>query len=215
LYARKAASAARWGADKSAPDAGAGGQPGGTALERSAKIGFKAGIGGIEQFSTGYYDDVDGRFGRQPSGLPEDLSYQPFSAIPLDRIPQLSGGHDTQPRDPAVVGGDEDGQIPALGPERQIENAGEFVAAPNPAGFREALGAHTRLAGSWAVRYEEETVRRLRPLARRRFRTSRPFLVAMRTRNPCVRLRRRRLGWKVTLIIGSLWGERLTAEKLR
>jgi hypothetical protein len=64
-------------------------------------------------------------------------------------------------------------------------------------------------------RYEEETVRRLRPLARRRFRTSRPFFVAMRTRNPCVRLRRRRFGWKVTLIIGSLWGERLTAEKLR
>jgi hypothetical protein len=29
-------------------------------------------------------------------------------------------------------------------------------------------------------------------------------LVAMRTRNPCVRLRRRRFGWKVTLIVGSL-----------
>jgi hypothetical protein len=26
----------------------------------------------------------------------------------------------------------------------------------------------------------------------------------MRTRNPCVRLRRRRFGWKVTLIVGSL-----------
>jgi hypothetical protein len=145
LYARKAVSAARCGADKLAPGTGAGGQPGSTTLERSAKIGFKAGIGGIEQFSTGYYDDVDGRFDRQPYGLPEDLSYQPFGAIPLDRIPQLSGGHDTEPRDPAVVGGDEDGQIPALGPERQIENAGEFVAAPNPAGFREALGAHTGL----------------------------------------------------------------------
>ena len=63
--------------------------------------------------------------------------------------------------------------------------------------------------------YEEETVRRLRPLARRRFRTCRPFLVAMRTRNPCVRLRRRRFGWKVTLMFGSLWGERRTVEKLR
>ena len=45
-------------------------------------------------------------------------------------------------------------------------------------------------------------MRRLRPLARRRFNTWRPFLVAMRTRNPCVRLRRRRFGWNVTLIVG-------------
>ena len=41
------------------------------------------------------------------------------------------------------------------------------------------------------------TVRRLRPFARRRLRTSRPFFVLMRTRNPCVRLRWRVLGWNV------------------
>jgi hypothetical protein len=41
----------------------------------------------------------------------------------------------------------------------------------------------------------------LRPLARRRFRTSRPFLVAMRARKPCVFARRRLLGWKVRLDI--------------
>jgi hypothetical protein len=40
----------------------------------------------------------------------------------------------------------------------------------------------------------EETVSRLRPLARRRFSTIRPFLVRMRTRNPWVRRRRRLLG---------------------
>jgi hypothetical protein len=40
----------------------------------------------------------------------------------------------------------------------------------------------------------DETVSRLRPLARRRFNTMRPFLVRMRTRNPCVRRRRRLLG---------------------
>jgi hypothetical protein len=34
----------------------------------------------------------------------------------------------------------------------------------------------------------------LRPLARRRARTLRPFFVAMRARNPCVRLRRTLLG---------------------
>jgi len=46
-------------------------------------------------------------------------------------------------------------------------------------------------------RYSELTVNRLRPLARRRFSTRRPFLVLMRTRNPCARLRRRVLGWNV------------------
>lgn len=61
--------------------------------------------------------------------------------------------------------------------------------------------------GPARVIYEEETVRRLRPFARRRLSTRRPFFVAMRTRNPCVRLRRRRFGWKVTLIVGSPCGE--------
>jgi hypothetical protein len=49
----------------------------------------------------------------------------------------------------------------------------------------------------------EETVRRLRPLARRRLRTSRPFFVLMRTRKPCVRFRRRRLGWNVRFMMSD------------
>src|SRR4030095_2056433 len=43
------------------------------------------------------------------------------------------------------------------------------------------------------------TVRRLRPLARRRFSTIRPFLVDIRTRNPCAFFRRREFGWYVRL----------------
>jgi hypothetical protein len=35
----------------------------------------------------------------------------------------------------------------------------------------------------------------LRPLRRRADKTARPERVRMRTRNPCVRLRRRLLGW--------------------
>lgn len=38
--------------------------------------------------------------------------------------------------------------------------------------------------GSVSERYSPLTVSRLRPLARRRLSTSRPFLVLMRTRNP-------------------------------
>jgi hypothetical protein len=41
------------------------------------------------------------------------------------------------------------------------------------------------------------TVSRLRPLARRRFNTNRPFFVLMRTRKPCVFRRRLVFGWNV------------------
>ena len=40
-------------------------------------------------------------------------------------------------------------------------------------------------------------------MARRRFRTSRPFLVLIRTRNPWVRRRRRRFGWNVRFMISD------------
>ena len=46
-----------------------------------------------------------------------------------------------------------------------------------------------------------QAVRRLRPLARRRFSTSRPLAVAMRALNPWVRLRLILLGWKVRFMV--------------
>ena len=48
---------------------------------------------------------------------------------------------------------------------------------------------------------KSQTVRRLRPLARRRARTARPFLVAMRARKPWVRFCLMVLGWKVRFMI--------------
>src|SRR4030095_92063 len=45
--------------------------------------------------------------------------------------------------------------------------------------------------------YSLLTVRRLRPFARRRLSTSRPFLVLIRTRNPCVFAPWRVFGWDV------------------
>ena len=47
------------------------------------------------------------------------------------------------------------------------------------------------------VQPSSATVRRFRPLARRRLSTIRPFLVDIRTRNPCVFFRRRTFGWYV------------------
>jgi hypothetical protein len=54
-----------------------------------------------------------------------------------------------------------------------------------------------------ATRYRSsETVSRLRPLALRRLSTALPFCVAIRVRNPCVRRRRRLLGWNVLTAFG-------------
>ena len=47
---------------------------------------------------------------------------------------------------------------------------------------------------------------RFRPLARRRFNTSRPPWVAIRVRNPWVRLRRRTFGWNVRFMAKILVG---------
>jgi len=47
--------------------------------------------------------------------------------------------------------------------------------------------------------YSLLTVRRLRPFARRRFSTSRPFFVLIRTKNPWAFARWRVFGWNVLL----------------
>ena len=57
--------------------------------------------------------------------------------------------------------------------------------------------AYLRLAADW-------TTRRLRPLARRRFSTARPFLVAMRLRKPWSLSFLRLEGWKVRFICSAL-----------
>ena len=82
-------------------------------------------------------------------------------------------------------------------PTRETFRFGEHpsvVDGPGQArGAREAGLTRCQNAGSY-------TLSRARPLARRAFRTRRPFLVRMRARNPWVRLRCRLLGWKVLFI---------------
>ena len=56
------------------------------------------------------------------------------------------------------------------------------------------------LRGKSVTEMDCQTVRRLRPLARRAFNTCRPAFVAIRARKPCVRLRFRLLGWNVLFI---------------
>jgi len=74
-----------------------------------------------------------------------------------------------------------------------VEHPGELTATTNPCGSGER-GGHQRAPIDQA---SSETVSRLRPLARRRLSTSRPFFVSMRTRKPWVFARRRVLGWNV------------------
>src|SRR5205823_14945872 len=57
------------------------------------------------------------------------------------------------------------------------------------------------------------TTSRLRPFARRRLRTLRPALVALRLRNPCSRLRRTLLGWYVRFTTTGLLRAKSAARK--
>ena len=62
------------------------------------------------------------------------------------------------------------------------------------------------------ILWSYQTVRLLRPFARRRAMTLRPFLVAMRFRKPWTRLRWRFLGWKVRFIFhSSCWNSQYGA----
>jgi len=92
-------------------------------------------------------------------------------------------------------------------PGSDAEGVLELGVAADPPILAEPLGLHVLAGGKPADRRTfyagDETVRRFRPFARRRFRTSRPFFVLMRTRKPCVRRRRRRLGWNVRFMISD------------
>jgi len=159
-----------------------------TCDERSV-IGFKNGQAGIEQLALGHDNHVAAR---RDLVSPENLSYQSLGAIPHDRAAQFSRRGDSEP--PRALG------------LRQHEHRAEPAADPGPALVDQLeIGAATdvlrgpeadrrALAADSGKSYSLLTVRRLRPFARRRFSTRRPFFVLIRTRNPWVRFRRRRFG---------------------
>ena len=154
-----------------------------TSFEQSSVIGFKGAQAGVEQIAFGDDDDVEPA---RDLVTTKNLSNQSFSSISLDRTTQLPGSRDPQTPDPALVRQDEDRAVAAVEPDAALVHILEFGSAPNP-----FLGTESHIN---IERYSLLTVRRLRPFARRRLSTSRPFFVLMRTRNPCVRLRWRVLG---------------------
>jgi len=177
LYPRRSISAARTATDGLSPLAV-------STFEKGSVICFKGGETGVEQFALRDYDDVKALC---DVVAPENLSYQSFSSVPLDRATQLFGGGDPQPADFEPVGKDEDRRIAAVNPSSPLVNLLEIRSAADVLGGAESHITWRRRIGG--ERYSLLTVRRLRPFARRRFNTRRPFLVLIRTRKPCVFLR--------------------------
>ena len=65
---------------------------------------------------------------------------------------------------------------------------------------RSEITGTTQPTGS-GQHYRDQADSSARPLRRRALRMARPARVRMRERKPCVRLRRRLLGWKVRLLM--------------
>lgn len=154
-----------------------------------------------------------------PFRTPKNLTRPPFRSMSGDRTAELLGHRDTEPRAAARFGtaalslarrgGKKertDERVPhaapllvALGVRRRRGHA--VCAAQRLVGSRSRGGlSAARVASlhkdSPAVK-ASQTVRRLRPLRRRRERIARPWRVLMRKRKPCFFFRRRLLGWYV------------------
>jgi hypothetical protein len=156
-----------------------------------AVFGFKDNQTGVEQCALGHDDDI---VAIRDLITTENLSYQSFSSISLDGPSELSSDRHSQTSDREPVRQNEQCGVAPMDSRAFFVDQLEISAAANPLiGPEKSHGAFS----GWAESYSLLTVRRLRPLARRRLSTKRPFFVLMRTRNPCVFARCRVFGWKV------------------
>lgn len=174
---------------------------------------FHRGEFGCEEVSPRNHNHIKTRVS---SVLPKDLAHHSFGAISLNGSPQLPGRRNTEPRNLQTVREGEERHEATVDLRSTVVDKLELSARPEPVTGWERLPHRISLLayqpsvtaihlGGQIARKRLEllilpyysTVSRLRPLARRRFSTKRPFLVDMRTKNPCVRRRRRRFGWNV------------------
>jgi hypothetical protein len=170
------------------------GKAGRSAAAYGKKVGLEAGIGGIEQLTARDDHDVDALPARDGIA-PEDLSYQSFGPITCDGAAEFPRRHDSQARLRGAARRHQNREIPAVNAGSFVEDLLELAAPSDPAGLRKALSHDGRLLirHTWSRRpqpvfrpaaYSDDTVSRLRPFARRRLSTRRPFFVLMRTRKP-------------------------------
>ena len=141
-----------------------------TSLDEVAVIGFKGAQAGVEKLALGYYDDVKPL---RDFIATKDLSNQSFSSISLDRSADLPGGRDAKPSHSTLVGEQKHRAVAAVDANAALVHLLELGPAADVLGWTESQS------------YSLLTVRRLRPFARRRFSTRRPFFVLIRVRNPC------------------------------
>ena len=157
-----------------------------TTFNAVAIVGFKDGQGGVEHLALGYNHDIKPR---RDVVSTENLSYQSLSSVSLNGSAKLFRRRDAQASDRAVVGQDEHGRVAPVNPGAAFIDFLKLGAAADA-----FMRPEPRQMG-----YSLLTVRRLRPFARRRLSTSRPFFVLIRTKNPCVFARWRVFGWNVRL----------------
>ncbi len=144
-------------------------------------------------------DDVQG--GQLVLAMTERFAREALDAVALDGVARgLDADGEAKPGLSCVVGSG----------NHEEQRIGRSLALP-------VNGVELRLVGQAArarkasrewraivtARENGQTARRLRPFARRRARTRRPPLVAMRARKPWTRLRCRLLGLNVRFIFGS------------
>ena len=147
-------------------------------LECSTVVGFNFPPGRIDHLPARNDNDI---YSCQRFAASEQLANEPFRPIPDDRVSNFLAGRDAEARQTDLVWQGEAGHQPAPVPLTVVVDPGEL---------RPTAQFHR----------DDETDSRLRPFARRRFSTMRPFLVCMRTRKPCVRARLTLEGWKVRLV---------------
>jgi hypothetical protein len=159
---------------------------------QSGVVAFKGGEFSGEELAFGDQDDVQTRSGFV---TPIEFSRQALGSIANNRTPQPARGGDSEATRRQSRAKQEYRHEPTAELETVLVDALEVSAPPD---------AFLRLQRRWrlgsTLHRGQETVSRFRPLARRRFRTSRPFLVLIRSRKPCVLRRRLRFGWKVRFI---------------
>jgi hypothetical protein len=157
-----------------------------TSGEGGVVIGLKAGEGRIEHFSARHDDDIQAR---RRFSLSEQLPGEPLGPVPHNRGAQFPGGGNAKPALRATIRRHEQGHEPPGQPQAVFIRLLEIGPSSDPLLPGKALRHRAH-----ACYRSSETVRRFRPFVRRRFSTMRPFFVDIRTRKPCVLLRRRVLG---------------------
>lgn len=144
-------------------------------------VGFKTDERRIEQIPPRHDNDVQARGNLV---APEQFARPSLRQVSLDCRAKLPGRRHSEPGHRRPVRHDEHGHESTVNPRPGVVRTFEILAPPDSLCPRQRLAGHRSSA----------TVSRFRPLARRRLSTIRPFFVDIRTRNPCVFLRRRVLG---------------------